>query len=236
MSHELRTPLERDHRLFRDDEAARCWARRQRQYRAYVGDIHASGTHLLQIINDILDLSKAEAGKLTLDEDSSTSADAMRSVVQLTSVRAQEGGLEPDGRHPADLPLLRGDERKTMQIVLNLVTNAIKFSPAGGSIEIVCRGRSGRGTVDRRHRYRHRHRRKKISGACSKPSSRSNSSLSRKQQGTGLGLPLVRAMMELHGGTFELTSAVGVGTEAKIIFPRDRLVYARRAMPPRHRR
>jgi signal transduction histidine kinase len=225
MSHELRTPLNAIIGFSEMMHHEVLGAVGNEQYRSYVGDIHASGTHLLQIINDILDLSKAEAGKLTLDEGIFDVRDAIRGVVQLTSVRAQEGGLGETVDIPPDLPLLRGDERKTMQMILNLVTNAIKFSPDGGRIDIACRadptvGLSitvtdtgiGIATDD--------------TGRVLEAFEQVDSSLSRKQQGTGLGLPLVRAMMELHGGKFELTSTVGVGTEAKIIFPRDRVVYS----------
>jgi two-component system, cell cycle sensor histidine kinase PleC len=121
---------------------------------------------------------------------------------------------------------LRGDERKTMQIVLNLVTNAIKFSPVGGSITIACRDDPHVGllitVVDTGIGIP-----SEDLGRVLEAFEQVASSLSRKQQGTGLGLPLVRAMMELHGGRFELSSTVGVGTEAKIIFPRDRLVFAK---------
>ncbi|HWD58542.1 MAG TPA: ATP-binding protein, partial [Stellaceae bacterium] len=151
--------------------------------------------------------------------------DAVRSVAQLTSVRAQEGGITETIDIPPDVPLLRGDERKTMQIVLNLVTNAIKFSPAGGGIVIACRADpsaglsitvtdTGIGIAE------------EDLGRVLEAFEQADSSLSRKQQGTGLGLPLVRAMMELHGGSFELKSTLGVGTEAKITFPADRLVYS----------
>ena len=225
MSHELRTPLNAIIGFSEMMQREVLGAVGNEQYRIYVGDIHASGTHLLQIINDILDLSKAEAGKLTLDEEVFDLRDAIRAVVQLTSVRAQEGGLSATVDIPPDLPLLRGDERKTMQIVLNLVTNAIKFSPNGGCIEIACRVDPSQGlsitvtdtgigiaTDD--------------IGRVLEAFEQVDSSLSRKQQGTGLGLPLVRAMMELHGGRFELNSTVGVGTEAKVTFPADRLVFS----------
>jgi signal transduction histidine kinase len=223
MSHELRTPLNAIIGFSEMMQREVLGALGNDQYRAYVGDIHASGSHLLQIINDILDLSKAEAGKLTLDEGIFDVRDVVRAVVQLTTVRAGEGGLSIAADIPADLPLLRGDERKTMQIVLNLVTNAIKFSPDGGVIDIACRADPETGAsitvsdtgigiagedIDR----------------VLEAFEQVDSSLSRKQQGTGLGLPLVRAMMELHGGAFELTSEVGIGTHAKITFPRERLV------------
>ncbi|HWB48180.1 MAG TPA: ATP-binding protein [Stellaceae bacterium] len=224
MSHELRTPLNAIigfSEMMRNEVLGSVG---NEQYRSYVGDIHASGTHLLQIINDILDLSKAEAGKLTLDETIFDVRDAVRAVAQLTTVRAREGGLALSSDIPADVPLLRGDERKTMQIVLNLVTNAIKFSPNGGSVTIACRADphdgfsiavtdTGIGIA------------KDDLGRVLEAFEQVDSSLARKQQGTGLGLPLVRAMMELHGGRFELNSSLGVGTEAKIVFPRDRLVY-----------
>jgi signal transduction histidine kinase len=226
MSHELRTPLNAIIGFSEMMQHEVLGPLGNSQYRSYVGDIHASGAHLLQIINDILDLSKAEAGKLTLDEGVFDVRDAIRSVAQLTGVRAQEGGLSLSIDIPGDLPLLRGDERKTMQMILNLVTNGIKFSPDGGSIEIVCRVDpnqelsivvidTGIGIVS------------DDLGRVLEAFEQADSSLSRSQQGTGLGLPLVRAMMELHGGRFELNSTLGVGTEAKIIFPSERLVVSK---------
>jgi signal transduction histidine kinase len=233
MSHELRTPLNAIIGFSEMMQREVLGALGNEQYRSYVGDIHASGTHLLQIINDILDLSKAEAGKLTLDEGIFDVRDAIRSVTQLTSVRAQSSGLGVAVEIPPDLPLLRGDERKTMQMVLNLVTNAIKFSAEGGVIGIICRADprcglsitvadTGIGIET------------KDLGRVLEAFEQVDSTLARKQQGTGLGLPLVRAMMELHAGTFTLTSEVGVGTQATITFPAERMVDAPAALaaPP----
>jgi signal transduction histidine kinase len=225
MSHELRTPLNAIIGFSEMMQHQVLGPLGNDQYRSYVGDIHASGAHLLQIINDLLDLSKAEAGKLTLDEGVFDVRDAIRAVAQLTSVRAQEGGLSLSIDIPSDLPLLRGDERKTMQMILNLVTNAIKFSRDGGAIDIVCRVDADRelsiAVIDTGIGIA-----SDDLGRVLEAFEQADSSLSRTQQGTGLGLPLVRAMMELHGGRFELNSTFGIGTEAKIIFPSERLVAA----------
>jgi len=230
MSHELRTPLNAIigfSEMMHHDVLGPLG---NEQYRTYIGDIHASGIHLLQIINDILDLSKAEAGKLRLEEEVFDVHEAIGSVLQLTSVRAQAAGLGQTIDIPPDLPKLWGDQRKTMQIVLNLVTNAIKFSPAGGHIGITCRADPAEGlsitVTDTGIGIA-----SEDIGRVLEAFEQVDSSLSRKQQGTGLGLPLVRAMMELHGGWFELDSTVGVGTAAKVIFPRDRLVYAPASEP-----
>ncbi|MBV9552595.1 MAG: DUF3365 domain-containing protein [Alphaproteobacteria bacterium] len=224
MSHELRTPLNAIIGFSEMMQREVLGSLGNDQYRAYVGDIYTSGTHLLQIINDILDLSKAEAGKLTLEEAIFDVRDPIRSVGQLTSVRIREAGLEQRVDIPDDIPLLRGDERKTMQMVLNLVTNAIKFSTEGGNVDIICRADpvigfsitvvdTGIGIAE------------KDLGRVLEAFEQADSSLSRKQQGTGLGLPLVKAMMELHAGTFRLESTVGVGTRAIITFPPDRVVH-----------
>jgi signal transduction histidine kinase len=223
MSHELRTPL---NAIIGFSDMMLSEAPGEisnMRHRGYIADIHASGSHLLEIINDVLDLSKAEAGKLTLDEDIFDVRDVIRSVCQLTRVRAQENGLTEATDLPPNLQLLHADERKTMQMLLNLVANAIKFSPAGGRIEISCSADPTQGlsiTVA-------------DTGIGIAPDDlgrvveafeQVDSSLSRKYEGTGLGLPLVKMMIELHGGTLDLQSRLGVGTTAVITFPPDRLV------------
>ena len=223
MSHELRTPLNAiigfSEMMLREVLGKLG----NEQYRAYVGDIHASGTHLLQIINDILDLSKAEAGKLTLDEEVFDLRDIMRSVDQLTAGRVHEGGLTYEVALADDLPPLRGDERKTKQILLNLITNAVKFTPPGGRITVTARfdpedglavtvADTGIGIAE--------HDLDRVL----KPFEQVDSSLSRQHQGTGLGLPLVKAMMEMHGGRLQLDSELGAGTAMTVIFPPERAI------------
>jgi signal transduction histidine kinase len=223
MSHELRTPLNAI--IGFSDMMLRevLGEFRNRRYRSYVADIHDSGLHLLQIINDILDLSKAEAGKLELSVEVVDLGEIVRSVMQLNSERIRAAGLHEAVDLSPDLPPLYVDAMKTKQVLLNLISNAIKFTPSDGSIEVTARLDPIRGlslTVA-------------DTGIGIAPENLTrvleafeqvDSSLARQHQGTGLGLPLVKAMMELHGGALELHSTVGCGTRVTITFPPQRLI------------
>ena len=223
MSHELRTPLNAIIGFSEMMMREVLGPLGKEQYRAYVGDIHASGTHLLQIINDILDLSKAEAGKIELAEDVFDLRDIMRSVGQLTIGRIHDAGLTQDVDLPDDLPPICGDERKTKQVLLNLITNSVKFTPPGGSIAISARWAPDTGlaitVTDTGIGIPETDLERVL-----KPFEQVDSSLARQQQGTGLGLPLVKAIMELHGGRLELKSTLGTGTQVTVIFPPERVL------------
>ena len=223
MSHELRTPLNAiigfSEMMLREVLGSLG----NEQYRAYVGDIHASGAHLLQIINDILDLSKAESGKIELSEDVFDLRDIMRSVSQLTVARIEKANLSQELDLAENLPPIHGDERKTKQVLLNLITNSIKFTPAGGRITVTGRFDPEEGLAVT------------VSDTgigipeadlerVLKPFEQVDSSLSRQHQGTGLGLPLVKAIMEMHGGSLRLKSTLGAGTAVTVVFPPDRAV------------
>jgi PAS domain S-box-containing protein len=232
MSHELRTPLNAIIGFAELMQSEVMGPIGNAQYRSYVNDINESGSHLLQLINDILDLTKAEAGMLQLNEDVLDLAGTIGAVARVSRAPIAKAGLTIDIDLPPDLPPLHADERKTRQVFFNLVGNAVKFTPPGGHIRIFgcCDPQAGvRVTVadtgigiapDDLARVL-------------EPFVQVDSSLTRHHHGTGLGLPAVKAIMELHGGTVELTSAPGDGTEVTIAFPPERMVVAACAEPAR---
>ncbi|HAX92239.1 MAG TPA: hypothetical protein DCY07_08590 [Rhodospirillaceae bacterium] len=223
MSHELRTPLNAIigfSEIIRDQLFGPVG---QDQYIEYAGDIHDSGQLLLSLINDILDMSKIEAGKRDLAETVMGVEDIVRSVTRLVAARAKAGKVRLSMSVPPTLPFFRAEERAFKQILTNLLTNAIKFTPEGGSVTlsadlgkngemIIAVQDTGIGMTP-----------EEIPVALA-PFGQIESALSRKNQGTGLGLPLTRALVELHGGTLGLESEVGKGTTITLTFPKERVV------------
>jgi PAS domain S-box-containing protein len=221
MSHELRTPLNAvigfaD--LMRSEIMGEI---KPDKYRSYIADIHNSGMFLLTLINEILDLSKAEAGKLEVNEETFDVAESVRGAVRLLEPRVRDARLGAEIDISPNLPLLRADERKTKQVLLNLLSNAIKFTPPGGDISVVCRFDPHTGLIIKVNDTgigispEHLDR-------VFEPFRQIDSQLSRKHHGTGLGLPIVKAIMELHQGAVELKSTKGHGTEVTVIFPPQR--------------
>jgi PAS domain S-box-containing protein len=222
MSHELRTPLNAIigfAEIMRDRLLGSIGNPR---YAEYADDIHTSGTHLLGIINDILDLSKVEAGRLELTEELIDLHVIVKSTVALLRDRAAAGGLEVKTELAGPRLMVRGDERKLKQIVTNLLSNAVKFTPAGGEVVIAARIDERRVVLDVRDTgigIAPEH----VARALS-PFGQVDSRLSRRYEGTGLGLPLARALAELHGGTLTLDSAPGRGTTVRVTLPPERVV------------
>jgi signal transduction histidine kinase len=191
------------------------------KYRSYIEDIHMSGRHLLDVINDILDFAKAEAGKLLLQESEVDVSEVVTSLNRLIGPRARDAGIELNDNVPAKLPRLYCDERKLKQMLLNLLTNAVKFTRPGGHIDISA-GEGPEGFVcvikDSGIGIAHADLERVL-----EPFVQADTTLGRRQEGTGLGLPLVKAMIEIHGGRIELESVLEKGTTARLIFPAARI-------------
>ena len=222
MSHELRTPLNAVIGFSEMIRGEMFGAIGNAKYVEYATDIADSGKHLLDLITDILDLSKIEAGKLELCEDEVDVARVIDACLTLVKERAGSGGLTLKCEIPPELPALRADERKLKQILLNLLSNAVKFTPEGGTVTLAVAVESSDAIVIQVIDTGIGIAPEDIATVMS-PFGQVDSALSREFDGTGLGLPLTKALVELHGATFELESEVGVGTTATVRFPLGRL-------------
>lgn len=221
MSHELRTPLNAiigfSEMMIKETFGALA----NEKYKEYLGDIHLSARHLLEIINEVLDMSKIEAGRAQLDEELFDVSQMVSAVSRMMASRAFSAGLKIVEEIDQNLPPLYADPRLIRQVLINLVGNAVKYSNEGGIITIksymtkyntlhIVVSDQGIGIPKDR-----------ISealepfGQVSKPSD--------SRGGTGLGLPLAKAMTELHGGSLSLESEYGKGTTVTVEFPEDRL-------------
>ncbi len=223
MSHELRTPLNAILGFSDIIQQGGLLPVAADKVPEYAGDIHAAAQHLLSLINDILDMSKIESGTCELEEEVIDIAEVIRFSLMMVQGRAVEHGIALDQDIADDLPPLRADIRKVKQILVNLLSNGIKFTDSGGSVtlNVWCDPASG-------HVFQIVDTGIGISPAditkALSPFQQIDSKLSRKYDGTGLGLPLTKAIVEIHGGTLDLQSEVGVGTTVTVKFPADRIV------------
>jgi PAS domain S-box-containing protein len=225
MSHELRTPLNAIIGFSQVMAGEMLGPIATTRYVGYARDILASAEHLLGIINDILDVSKLESGKFDLVEEVIDLPKAIADLIVLVEAKAKASNIALIARHDGDVPLLRGDLRKIKQIVLNLVTNAIKFSRPGGEVEIVLKNDAGSaaiGVVD--HGIGMDPEEVELAmtrfGQVTGP-------WTRQHAGTGLGLPLAIGLAELHGAKLTINSIKGVGTTVTVGFPLARSHEAR---------
>jgi signal transduction histidine kinase len=227
MSHELRTPL---NAIIGFSEIMKTQAFGPvgaPQYLEYLDDIHTSGRHLLEIINDILDMSKIEAGELKPAEADFPVSGVVRASLRLIADRAEKGEVTVESAVPDDLPMICADERMIKQVLLNLLSNAVKFTPQGGRVTVGARidenGAMALSVSDTGIGIAPEHM-----DVIMQPFGQADAALDRKYEGTGLGLPLVKAMTELHGGQIEIVSTVGEGTTVSVILPSSRVVTADR--------
>ena len=225
MSHELRTPLNAIIGFSEVLQSELLGPHGVPQYKEYAGDIHSSGQHLLNLINELLDLSRIEAGKYELNEEAVSLVEIADDCRRMVEIRAKTKGIELTSSYGSNLPKIWGDERAIRQVVLNLLSNAIKFTPQSGKVHLMVT-RSGDGG-------------QLISVRDNGPgipeneietvlSSFGQGSLAQKtaEQGAGLGLPIVQRILELHQGRFDLFSKLRFGTEVIATFPRARVMDA----------
>lgn len=230
MSHELRTPL---NSIIGFSEMIReeiHGALEQRDYWEYAKDINDSGQRLLQVINEILDISKIEAGERELKESQVNVNKVAMTCVDLLAGKIDSGDLTVVN-HLAGMPDLIGEELSIKQILMNLLSNAVKFTPKGGRVSMsyevdrsgalhVSITDTGIGLDD-----------EEIQRALS-PFGQADNELSREGSGTGLGLTLVDALLKIHGAEFDLVSQKGIGTTATAIFPKERVVVKKSKAKP----
>ena len=218
MSHELRTPLntvigfakllgEHKKRRLKDPEVI-----------DYADLIRDAATHLLAVINDILDISKMQSGKYTLDAREVELDEVLQVSLASFKPTALEAGIDLASQWEANLPTVRGDAAKLRQVFGNLISNALRFTPPGGSVCIAARKLEDGGAAVSVRDTGLGMSEEEIAVALT-PFAQVDASRSRWREGTGLGLPIAKALVQLHGGRLEIRSAKSRGTEVTVILP-----------------
>lgn len=228
MSHELRTPMNAIIGFSEMMLKETFGPLGHEKYAEYNGDVHSSAKHLLEIINEVLDMSKIEAGRIDLDEVQFSMRELIESVTRMMGARMFERNIALTEKIGEGLPDIKGDERLMRQVIINLVTNAVKFSNDHGKIEVsaeilpdgqmqIIIDDDGIGIP-----------KDKIQQALEPFGQVSEQAENSQQQGTGLGLPLAKAMIELHGASIAIESDTDQGTRIIILWPQSRIVAAKK--------
>ncbi|MGH6821090.1 MAG: sensor histidine kinase, partial [Methylocella sp.] len=223
MSHELRTPLNAIMGFSDILKREMFGPLNVEAYRNYADDIHHSGHYLLALINDILDLSRIEAGRQEIQEEPVSVLVAIEEANHLLLMKAEEKSIDVRVEISASLPKLMADRRALNQIAINLLSNAIKFTPSGGSVVIkAARTASGGLSISVRDNGLGipAHEIEIAMGAFSRGSYAKKKAI----DGAGLGLPIVKGLMEVHGGSIGIMSRPGKGTEVLLDFPPGRVL------------
>ena len=221
MSHELRTPLNAIIG-FSEMIKVEIFGPVGERYRGYAADIFNSGSHLLALINEILDLSKLEAGHFELSEEEIDLTETVEACLHLLEAQAQKSKIRFSTTFDPEVRLIRADDRRMRQILINLLSNAVKFTAEGGKIRVSSFLKDGDLAIEVRDTG--------IGIAAEdmvkvmRSFGQVESRVSRKYEGSGLGLPIAKHFVELHGGTMTIQSQVDVGTTVTIILPSDRIV------------
>jgi two-component system cell cycle sensor histidine kinase PleC len=225
MSHELRTPLNAILGFSEVMNSEIFGPHSVPTYKEYCNDIHNSGVHLLNLINEILDLSRIEAGRLELNEEPVSLLLVVEDCSHLLTLRAKNRGITIHEVFEPELPRLWADERAIRQICLNLLSNAIKFTPQGGEIWLKVGWTASGGQYMSVKDTGPGIPEEEIPIVLASFGQGSNS-IKSAEQGAGLGLPIAKSLVDLHGGTFVLKSKLRIGTEVIVTFPPERVVAA----------
>jgi len=224
MSHELRTPLNAIIGFSDVIKTETFGPLRNDKYMEYINDIQNSGRHLLELINDVLDVSVIESGKLELNNTDVDLNEIVAASFQMVKSRADLGGVELVNSVNGDASIIRADELRMKQILVNLLSNAVKFTKVGGTASVsteiaddnsvlIMVADTGIGMDD-----------SDIAKALEKFGQAERGDLMQSGEGTGLGLPLTIGLVEAHGGTLEITSEPSIGTTVTIRIPRERVL------------
>jgi two-component system cell cycle sensor histidine kinase PleC len=223
MSHELRTPLNAIMGFSEVMKEQHLGPMHNPRYLVYAGDILASGRYLLGIINDILDLSKIEAGKMTVENAEEFPLRlALEGSLAICTALGEKFGIGIESRLPPDTVRILAVERMIRQIMINLVGNAVKFTPAGGKVQVAGSPTPDGGYVVTVQDSGIGMSEQDIVKALT-PFGQVENKMTATHNGTGLGLPLAKAMLELHDGRLEITSRPGAGTRIALYFPASRI-------------
>ena len=224
MSHELRTPLNAVIGFSDMLDMETFGPLGNPRYKQYAKDIRASGTHLLALINDILDLTRLDAGATNLNDETFDMSEIVSEALRMMSPHARSANVVLRNEARRALPRVKADKRRMRHVLLNLLSNAVKFTPSGGSVTVnaelldqglrVSVSDTGIGIAEA-----------DIPRAFER-FGQVDSTLARKYEGAGLGLPLARDLVELHGGRFTLESKLNLGTTVRFVLPHARLVQA----------
>lgn len=218
MSHELRTPLNAILGFSQIMMAGMLPKDDLDKVGEYATDIFDSGSHLLDVINDLLDLAKIEAGHMDLEAQTVDIHELTAASLRQVRGRADHAGLKLKGTVEKDMPLLWADERKLKQVILNLLSNAVKFTPWGGEIEVTA-GMRNNGQVELTVRDTGQGMTEAEVMLSLQPFGQAGDTMTRDHEGTGLGLPLSRSLCRLHGGELQIESTKGAGTTVSVQLP-----------------
>ena len=216
MSHELRTPLNAIIGFSEIMESGMFGPLGAEKYNEYCSDIRSSGEYLLDVINDILDMAKIEAGRIRLDFEELDLDGLLTEAIRVVSARAQDKQLELVTKISPELGL-RADRRALKQIMLNLLSNAVKFTPAGGRITV--RGRAADGCIVLAIADTGIGISKDALARLGRPFEQVESQLTKTHHGSGLGLAIAKSLVELHGGSMRIRSRLGQGTLVVVRMP-----------------